>query len=92
MRDDLIRLTKIENEILEIKEVIVNPDRFQLGRSIYLCKSAQCINLAIKEKKIQKMLRTSTENIEKVISSLEKTFSSASNISVLDSRKAVLAR
>lgn len=92
MRDGLIRLTKIKNEILEIKEVVVNPDRFQLGRSVYLCKSAQCINLAIKEKKIQKMLRTSTENIEKVISSIEKTFSPVSDTAVLDSRKVVLAR
>ena len=65
LRDGFIRLTKCS------EEVILNPNRFQLGRSVYLCKSATCINLAIKEKKIPKMLRVSLRSIQNIIPKLE---------------------
>lgn len=65
MRNELIRLTKCSGEI------VLNPGRFQLGRSVYLCKSTTCINLAIKEKRIPKMLRVSLRSLENVIPKLE---------------------
>jgi len=52
-------------------EIVLNPGRFQLGRSVYLCKSTTCINLAIKEKRIPKMLRVSLRSLENVIPKLE---------------------
>ncbi len=51
--------------------MILNPDRYQLGRSAYICKTENCINLALKEKKIPKMLKVSLKGLEKTISELE---------------------
>ena len=65
MRDGFIRLTKC------FEEVVLNPSKFQLGRSVYICKSKGCINLALKEKKILKMLRVSPRNLETIIPELE---------------------
>lgn len=53
----MIRITKVLS--LEEKRIVVNPSRYELGRSAYLCYSESCINKAIKEKKVQKMLRIS---------------------------------
>ena len=78
MRDGFIRLTKCS------EEVILNPNKFQLGRSVYLCKSASCINLAMKEKKIPKMLRVSLKSLEKIIPRLEE-------FSTLSPQKVVIA-
>lgn len=64
-RRDLIRITKTR------EKVIINPSRYELGRSAYVCKSTRCINLAIKEKKIAKMLRTSVKSMEEIIPKLE---------------------
>ena len=72
----LIRLTKVTG--IEGKgktSIIVNPNKFELGRSVYLCKKTNCINAAVKGKKIAKMLKVPislideklTENIEKFI-------------------------
>ncbi len=56
-RTNLIRLTKIFNT----NTVIALPTRHEFGRSAYICKSTACINKAIKEKKINKMLRYKNE-------------------------------
>lgn len=66
VRDKFIRLTKT------FEKVVINPNRHQLGRSAYLCKSPTCINTAIKEKKIAKMLRISIKSMENAIPELEK--------------------
>ena len=92
MRDGFIRLTKCSEEI------ILNPNKFQLGRSAYLCKSDRCIDLAIKEKKIPKMLRVSLKSVEKIIPKLEEFSKLNTSYAVRDtqyaipgSRKVVLA-
>ena len=51
--------------------LIINPNRFELGRSAYLCASEKCITLAIKEKKIAKMLRVPVKATEKIIPQLQ---------------------
>ena len=92
MRDGFIRLTKISNPVSGSEEIVLNPNKFQLGRSIYLCKSDRCINLAIKEKKIQKMLRVSLKSLEKIILTLEEFSKLNPQSSILSSRKVVLAK
>ena len=52
-RTSLLRLTKLFNTNL----VVMTPTEHQFGRSVYVCKLPACINKAIKEKKINKMLR-----------------------------------
>ena len=83
LRDEFIRLTKCS------EGVVLNPNRFQLGRSAYICKSTSCINLAVKEKKILKMLRVSLKSVEKTILQLEEF--SAQNSSSLRIKE-VMAR
>lgn len=39
------------------KKIIINPNRNQIGRSVYICKKKKCIDIAIKGKKITKMLK-----------------------------------
>lgn len=63
-------MTKVSDLISGSKKIILNPDRFQLGRSAYLCKSQECINIAIKEKKIEKMLRVSSSQLSVLIPQL----------------------
>ena len=53
-KQDLIKITKTKEG-----SVILNPTSFQHGRSIYLCKSDECIISAIKNKRFNKALKTS---------------------------------
>lgn len=69
-RDDLTRITRIYNISSGQEEIVINPDRYQLGRSVYICKSPECQKKAIKEKKIIKMLRVSPKAHEKITSEL----------------------
>ena len=63
-------MTKIYDPVLGLEKIIINPDKCQLGRSAYLCRSRSCIDIALKEKKIAKMLRAKVRSIENVISDL----------------------
>lgn len=88
VRGEFIRLTKIYDS----KRVIINPDKYQLGRSAYICKSAKCINLAIKEKKVAKMLKVSTKSTESIIPELEKYITLYSASTPKPSVKGVLVK
>lgn len=71
-RNYLIRLTRVIDANGELT-IIVNPNKFELGRSIYLCKKANCVHIALKGKKISKMLKISINSIDKqVIENIEK--------------------
>lgn len=70
-RDNLIRLTKLSNLSRGVQEVVINPNKHQFGRSIYLCKSPNCIAAAIKSKRIVKVLKASAKELEKIIPKLE---------------------
>lgn len=76
-RDNLIRITKEKDKNVNLEKIYLNPTRYQLGRSIYICKSKECLTKAIKDKKITKLLRTQAKNVEPIIGELEslvKTF------------------
>lgn len=61
-RDELIKITKINDETLKI-----NPKSFELGRSLYVCKNLDCIKNLIKKKRIKSALKFSNQNeIERI--------------------------
>jgi len=51
-RDELIKITKLPNGELKI-----NPNSKELGRSVYLCKNAECLKIFIKKKKLKTALK-----------------------------------
>lgn len=53
-RDELIKITKLSNG-----ELVINPNSKELGRSVYVCKNAQCIKQFIKKKKLKTALKSS---------------------------------
>lgn len=68
-RDKLIRLLKATG--LNNEKIIINPDRYHFGRSIYLCLSENCVHKAIKEKKILKVLKVSVRVLDNFISDFQ---------------------
>lgn len=56
-RDELIKITKLSNG-----ELVINPNSKELGRSVYVCKNAQCIKQFIKKKKLKTALKSSNMN------------------------------
>ena len=58
-RNELIKITKLQNGALKI-----NPNNKELGRSVYVCKNAECIKIFIKKKKLKTALKAS--NIEEI--------------------------
>ena len=55
-REDMIKITK---EYLT-ENVVVNPNSKTFGRSTYLCYNQNCIEQALKKKKINRVLKIST--------------------------------
>ena len=47
-------------------KIIINPDNFQFGRSIYLCKNEECIKIALKKKKLKNLSEQDIEKITKL--------------------------
>ena len=80
-RDNFIRVMKSFDSTPGEEKILINPDKYSFGRSVYLCKSANCIKLAIKDKKILKVLKVSSKSLEKIIPELE---------SILEIKKEVL--
>ena len=66
-KQDLIKITKTSEG-----EIILNPTNFQHGRSVYLCKSQECLNIAIKNKRFAKMLKVQIP--QKIINELYEYF------------------
>ncbi len=68
---DLIKITKN----YKTDELVINPNNYTFGRSVYICKNSQCIELALKKNKISKFLKKyidecEKENIKTVLNSL----------------------
>jgi predicted RNA-binding protein YlxR (DUF448 family) len=59
-RKDLIKITADYKD----GNVIVNPSSLTFGRSVYLCYNKNCIDMAFKKNKLNKMLKTGA-NINK---------------------------
>ena len=55
-REELIKITK------EYKSgnIVIKPNSKTFGRSVYLCYNENCINIAFKKNKLNKMLKTNT--------------------------------
>lgn len=51
-KENLIRLTRD----FKTKEIKINENSEYYGRSVYICKNIECIENAIKKKKIEKSL------------------------------------
>ena len=54
---ELIRITKEHTS----GDIVVEPNSKTFGRSAYLCYNQECINNALKKKKLNKALRTSAD-------------------------------
>ena len=59
-KEELIKITKEHKS----GDVVIQPNSKIFGRSAYLCYNKNCIDMAFKKKKLNKMLKTST-NIDK---------------------------
>lgn len=55
-REDMIKITRDH----KTGEIFVKPDSKIFGRSAYLCYNQNCIEQALKKKRINKMLKTAT--------------------------------
>ena len=55
-RKDLIKITKTA------QDVVVNPNSFTFGRSVYLCYNNSCIESVFKKNKLAKFLKASVPN------------------------------
>ena len=55
-REDMIKITKEYSS----EEFVVNPNSKTFGRSAYLCYNQNCIEQALKKKKINRVLKIST--------------------------------
>ena len=66
-KEELIRITKD----FSTEEVKINNDGKISGRSVYICKNNECIENALKKKKIGTLLHTNIpENIKKELYNL----------------------
>ena len=54
---ELIKITKEHSS----GDVVIQPNSGIFGRSAYLCYNENCINVAFKKNRLNKMLRTNTD-------------------------------
>jgi len=59
-RSELIKITKEHTS----GDIVIMPNSKTFGRSVYLCYNKDCIDIAFKKNKLNKMLKTNT-NIDK---------------------------
>ena len=52
-RETMIKITYDKQN----NKVIVNPSKREFGRSIYLCYNKECISLALRKNRMEKMLK-----------------------------------
>lgn len=69
--ENMIKITKN----FENGEILINPDKFHFGRSIYICKSENCLNTAFKKENVSKKLKKNLtkeekENIKAVLNTM----------------------
>ena len=59
--DSMIKITKN----FKNNEILINPDRFHFGRSVYVCKCENCVNAIFKKDKISRNLKKNLTKEEK---------------------------
>ena len=52
-KDELIRIVKDKNGLISIEDTVKKE-----GRGAYICKSMECLNLAIKKKKLEREFKS----------------------------------
>lgn len=57
-KEELIRITKDS----KTKEIKINQNKEYSGRSVYICKNIECLENALKKKKIETLLKCSVPN------------------------------
>ena len=65
-KDELIKITKEYNS----GNVVIEPNSKVFGRSAYLCYNQECISMAFKKDKINKILKSDTKINEEMLSGL----------------------
>ena len=50
--------------------IFLNPNKYQFGRSVYICNNEPCINTAVKRKKIGRMLKVQSNLVENIVNEL----------------------
>ncbi len=68
-KEELIKITKEHTS----GDIVIQPNSKTFGRSVYLCYNENCINMAFKKNKINKMLRTNTEINKDILLGFTKT-------------------
>ena len=68
-KEELIKITRVK----EKGAVFINPDNSVFGRSCYICKTRDCVNMAFKKMKIAKILKNNVNSDlkEKILTVLE---------------------
>jgi len=61
-REEMIKITKEHAS----GNVVIQPNSKQFGRSVYLCYNKDCINMAFKKNRLNKVLKTN-KNIDKEV-------------------------
>ena len=62
---------KDSNEMIKItkdyktEELVINPNNYQIGRSVYVCKNESCVNTALKKNKLEKNIKKNITDDEK---------------------------
>lgn len=69
--ENMIKITKN----FKNGEILINPDKFHFGRSIYICKAENCLNKAFKKDIVSKRLKKNLtkeekENIKTVLNTM----------------------
>jgi len=59
--EEMIKITKN----YKTGEIVVNPDKYFQGRSVYICRNEECIEKSLKKDKIQRSLKTCISDEEK---------------------------
>jgi len=62
-RTELVRILKD----YKTGKIIINPDTKHFGRSIYLCKDAECFKLAVKKKRLKHLMENEIEILKREI-------------------------
>lgn len=58
---NMIKITKD----YKTEEIIINPNNYQIGRSVYVCKDEDCVAAALKKNKLEKCIKKNINENEK---------------------------
>lgn len=65
-RNSFIRILKKQHLSDNSYEVVLNPNKYEFGRSLYICRNLDCTRIALKQKKIEKILKVSQASLKNI--------------------------